>query len=490
MNPTRLLFDSNVFYACINISAQGQHPDAAQATRLMELINLHGCEAWLSDATHRDIDRAKNPALRAASHLRMRQWKKLEAIEVPCSLINRAGYQTPMSANDRVDSHMLAALDAHAVDFLITQDGALRRHAGRAGFSDRVMTIQGGIELLEQLFDTPTRFPTIDQIRAYQIDDTDPIFDSLRSEYPDFDAWFKKARLEQRHCLVIKERDQLDAMVILKTEVDRPHGLSGKVLKICTFKVAGHAKGSKRGELLLKSVFDHARTEDHDQVYLEVFGHHSHLIDLFERFGFFDCGASTARGELVLCKNRKPAASETSLDPLEYHRRFGPPSVLIRTAFVVPIQPRWHDLLFPEARSQGQLFSPPPSGNALLKAYLSRSPIRRIKPGALVMFYRSEDAQAVTAIGVVDNVLRSDDSADIRRFVGMRTVYSDAEIRDQCNGGNVLAILFRYDRMLPEPWALNQLCNIGVLRDAPQAIQQITREDALIWIRDQLGAPQ
>ena len=491
MTPLKLLFDTNVFYACVDISPGRQHSDAAQATRLMELVNNHGCEAWLTVATRRDIDRARSPELRHASHLRMRQWKTLEPLTVERGLIDQAGYQTPMSDNDTVDAHMLAALDAAAVDFLITQDRALRRHAANAGFGDRAMTIQGGIELLERLFDEPTRFPAVRPCRAYELPASDPIFQSLRADYARFNEWFDKVRREHRPCLVIEGEAGIDAVAVLKTETDQSHGLRGKVLKICTFKVAAHAEGAKRGELLLKSVFDHAKVQGHDRVYIETFTHHGRLVHLFDRFGFSDCGTTTDRGELVLGKSLRPTASDDSLDPLEYHRRFGPPAVLVRDAFIVPIQPRWHDVLFPEARRQGELFGPPPSGNAILKAYLTKSAIQQVGRGALVGFYRSEDAHAVTAVGVVDGLLRSSDPAAIRRFVGKRTVYTDAQIADQCTGGaGVLAVLFRHDRILREPWTLQQLIGVRALKDAPQTVQQIRNEEALSWIRSQLDAPR
>ena len=76
----------------------------------------------------------------------MRQWPTLDPLTVPPRLLDEARYQQPLLDNDEVDAHMLAALDAEAVDFLITQDRALRRHAAYAGLGDRTMTIQDGIE--------------------------------------------------------------------------------------------------------------------------------------------------------------------------------------------------------------------------------------------------------------------------------------------------------------------------------------------------------
>jgi len=490
MRPLKLLFDTNVFYACVDISPRHQHADAVQATVLVELLNRHECEAWLTAATRRDIDRASSLELRRASRLLMRQCKTIEPMSVSPQLLDKDAYKRPLSPNDDVDSHMLAALDAEAVDFLITQDRALRRHAGNAGLGDRTMTIQGGVELIERLFGTPTWFPTVSPCRAYELLVEDPIFDSLRVSYPGFNEWLRKASREHRRCFVIDGTSGLDAVAILKTETDDPHGLPGRILKICTFKVAAHAEEAKRGELLLKSVFDHAAIQDHDQIYLEVFSNHRRLVHLFERFGFSDYGERTDHGETVLRKDRRPKASDNILHPLEYHRRFGPPAVLVNDVFVVPIQPRWHRELFPEGRRQGELFGPTAPGNAMLKAYLSRSGIQSMIPGALVLFYRSEDVQAVTAIGVIDGLFRSNDPAAIRRFVEKRTVYTDDDLQGLCGDErSVLAILFRHDRLLVDVWTVDRLISIDALRSAPQTIQQVTNESALSWIKATLGAP-
>jgi len=491
MGLLKLLFDTNVFYACVDIAPGRRHPDSAVATRLLELLNRHGGEAWLTPATRRDIDRTSNTELRSASNLLMRQWLTLDPLTVPRRLLEAARYELPLGDNDDVDSHMLAALDAESVDFLITQDKALRRHAGYAGLGDRTMTITDGIELLERLLGESTPLPTVRPCAAYGLPAEDPLFERLRAGDSGFDVWFRRARQEHRPCFAIDGESGLDAVAILKTENDPRHGIGGTVLKISSFVVADGAEGAKREELLLKSVLDYAAGEEHDRIYIEIYPHHDRLVPLLEQFGFVDGGARTDRGEAVLCKDRRPAAADAQLDPLAYHRRFGPPALLVRNAFVVPIQPRWHDALFPEARPQPELFAPLAPGNAMLKAYLSGSNIQRVEAGALILFYRSEDRRAVTAVGVVDGVLRSNDPVEIRRFVGARTVYSDVQVHALCAGDRgVLAILFRHDRVLSAPWPLDEMVQADVVRDAPQTIQEVTNEAALSWIRQRLEAPR
>src|SRR5690606_5046770 len=134
---------------------------------------------------------------------------------------------------------------------------------------DRTLSITSAIELLQQLFETaPFDVPTLEELKGYQLDVRDPIFDSLKSDYPGFDEWFSKVQKEHRDCYVVRSPDcsQVDAIVTLKIEEDRPYDLSGRVLKICTIKVAAQSRGAKRGDLLLTAIFRSARSQDVESI--------------------------------------------------------------------------------------------------------------------------------------------------------------------------------------------------------------------------------
>ena len=90
---------------------------------------------------------------------------------------------------------MLCALWVDAVDFLVTDDNRLRRRGNRAGLADRIVTAAAAAELLEGLAPriTPPP-PAVEALISYQLRLEDPIFDSLRLDYPDFDSWMRKAR--------------------------------------------------------------------------------------------------------------------------------------------------------------------------------------------------------------------------------------------------------------------------------------------------------
>ena len=179
------------------------------------------------------------------------------------------------------------------------------------------------------------------------------------------------------------------------------------------------------------------------------------------------------------------------VDPLAYHLRYGPHAVDTTAAklYVVPIQPGYHEMLFPEAEGQGRLrfdTGQHPCGNAIRKAYLCNSATRQIQPGDMLLFYRSEDDQAVKVIGVVERWTASADPNEIARFVGKRTVYTFPDIRGLCRDGReTLAILFRQVDILKEPIALNTLLELGVLNGHPQQITYTEIEERS-WLQERL----
>ncbi len=222
-----------------------------------------------------------------------------------------------------------------------------------------------------------------------------------------------------------------------------------------------------------------------------VFERHTALVAMLEDFGFERNPGETPLGELAMVKRLTPAAG-AARDHFDYHSRFGPPAVDISRGdgvYVIPIQPRYHARLFPDhPREQARLLpDDDPFGNALRKAYLSRSPVAPLPRGATLLFYRSDDWRAIAAVGVVEHSMRSDDPATVAALAGQRTVYSYAEIESMVQP-TALAILFRQDRLLDPLWPFGDLQAAGVLNAPPQSITQVQSEDGVAWLTSRLAA--
>ena len=145
--------------------------------------------------------------------------------------------------------------------------------------------------------------------------------------------------------------------------------------------------------------------------------------------------------------------------------------------FLIPIIPEYHDRLFPDFKKRQMRITDYSEinipGNAIKKAYLSNSSITKIRPGDILLFYRSYDQKAITSIGVVDREpARTPDPDKVVAIVGQRSVYNYEEIKNKAQKP-VLVLLFRHHLNLPNPPNLNYLRNHKIIKDAPQSIMEL-----------------
>jgi hypothetical protein len=169
----------------------------------------------------------------------------------------------------------------------------------------------------------------------------------------------------------------------------------------------------------------------------------------------------------VLVKEHpRSAPNLPALPAPEYNRRFFPHFRRDRSVrkFIIPIQPTFHDTLFPDYYPhQQRLFTPPGSvGNAIKLAYLCHAQTNAISAGDIVLFYRTGDEKAATSIGVVDRFDVLDDAARIASLVSRRTVYSQQQIV-QLATRRTKVILFRLVEHLPNPVPYARLQHEGIV---------------------------
>lgn len=502
-----MLLDTNVYISLEPFAGQVE-PGLGPAADLVRLCNRQGHQLFVHPAS---IDDLREGTDRARLQQRLAEIAKFELLAespIPASLIALAGPSAD-GTNDHRDLRLLAALNARAVNYLVSEDNALRRRAVRAGLGQSVLTIADATDLLQSLEPragvTP---PRVEAIRTYALDLDQPIFGSLRADYDGFDQWLGQVQedWENRDALVIRDTQSTAyaALALLKrVESDCDYDFAQPVTKLSTFKVDSDHAGSRFGELLLKSIFSAAAERGTATLYVEAYPRHDVLIDFLADFGFLPSGHLTARGEVVLRKELRPADGIRPATGFDYHLLHGPPALDPRGRIhIIPIRPQWHEQLFPDAPVTRrpvpveQLSLPGlaaerthPWGNAIRKAYLSNAASRRLSPGDTLLFYRSQDVQHVTAVGVIEATLRSADPQEIIAAVGGRTVYSLEDITAMCRSGRpLLVLIFRQDRFIDPPWTLTELQTQGVTRTWPQSITTVTGSGAT-WVRSQLESP-
>lgn len=439
----------------------------------------------------KDIKRDKNEERK---ELRKTLIHKYQLLESPptVSILDSEVIGAPQNGtNSWVDNNLLASLKGELIDYLVTEDIGIHKKAKRLNLESRVLLLADAVVLIKDFFDTtPSPPPTIKNKFIYEINTEDSIFNSLRDDYGGFDQWLVKCKREQRRAYIAtsSDRENISAIAIIKREDVLPNGTKGKILKICTFKVSTDAGGNKLGELLLKAIFEYLALNKYEYAYFTTYAKQGHLIEFAKDFGFYKINNSNSGEELAFCKSLKFNSSGIdTLSPFDFHLKFGPrvTSFNGNSTFIIPIKPHFHDILFPEINKQLLLFPEIlPCGNSIRKAYLSHSLSRKIKRGDNILFYRSQDTQAVTCIGIAEDTFWSDKANEIAQYVGSRTVYTFSTIQELCTKP-VLAVKFRLVKPLDQAIQLRTLRKHGIVNGQPQSITQISPE-SIEWLKKQI----
>lgn len=485
----RLLLDTNVLIALEPALPGAGEPGLVLAAELARLASVQGHQLIVHPATIGDLARDKRPERAETRRQVLKKYVELVGPPPITTHIETVAGRAEQGTNDWVDHALLAALMGDAVDYLVTEDRGLHSKAHRLEIENRVLTVSTVVSVLRDLYDTtPEPPPSVRAVACHELDASDAIWDSLRDDYPDFDAWFTACKRRGRPAWVVDSAARHAGVAIIKPDQDPgEYGLVGKTLKLCTMKVCSDFNGNRFGELLLRAVFDYAFENGFEQIVTTVFPRQWELIGLLGAFGFFDRGANE-RGERVMAKRLLPRDEEVQeLDGLEFNIRFGPQAVKVsgERVFIVPIRPTWHRLLFPELEMSG-LDGCRPCGNSIRKAYLSHSATRTVGAGAVLLFYRSQDWRAVDVVGVVEDVLCSQDANEVARFVGRSTVFDYDSIQRLCSRSETIALRFRQATILGASDRLHYrtLKENGVINGPPMTIQALAGGEQ--WLKQQI----
>ena len=270
----------------------------------------------------------------------------------------------------------------------------------------------------------------------------DPFFDSLKAAYPNsFARWFNSKGDEEVYVVIDNSR-RLSGMIYLKaesgaiTDIDPPLP-TGNWLKVGTLKIEG--RGTKLGERVLKKVLDTAIAGAMTGVYVTVFELHAELITLFEKYGFLRYATkTTADGrELVLVRRLDKHSGDIISDYPFLHTKG-------RRAWMLAVYPAYHSQLLPNSilnNEPREILRDVSHTNTIHKAYIGRVPLNQMRPGDLIVVYRTSDGEGpafyrsvATSVCVVEDVRSKQDFSSVEQFVSYaapHSVFSRDQLRNQ-----------------------------------------------------------
>lgn len=494
----RILIDTNIF-----IYREQDQVLSTDLTRLLQILNEIRTELVVHPSSIRELQRDLNTKRRKINLSKINVYSHLENPPDPTH-DEEYSQLIGLSKNhhDLVDNILLYAIYRDAVDFFITEDQALHKKSKLVDLEDRVFFISEAVRHFsnwlpsKESIHTP---PAFVEDNLYNLDLKDPIFNSLREDYPGFNKWFKEKAQDGRKCFVNRRSDNsIGAIFVPKIEDEAipsiPPFPKKKRLKIATMKVT-HI-GNKIGELILKVAVEIALKNRISEIYLTTFPKHIQLIDLICEYGFRNKAILPHEygNENVYLKNLHTKKNEISpLSPLKISCKYYPTyydGTSVRK-FLIPIRPEYHEQLFADyfPRKQLKLHERKGElrveGNTIKKAYLTHSKIMKINTGDIVLFYRSKDQKKITSLGVVDSFFpRISRTEEILRIIGKRSVYSHDEI--EMFEKPLSIILFRHHFYLNNELTLSNLKDANILSWAPQSITEID-DQKYFWIKQRGG---
>lgn len=453
-------------------------------TNFIRLCNAHGYQLLYHPASVADIERDPNEDRRNRTLVRLGQYSQLQAGPA-------CPWNTPQtSVNDACDNEILYALERNAAHALVTEDQGLHRKARERGLSNRVYFIQTANDWLCRLHEPgDVQLPYISDVELHTLTNQldEPFFNSIRAGYDGFNDWFRHKAMEGRRAWIYRDGvDQKIAAICIyalqtnEAITDDGQVLRGRSLKLCTFKVGETVRGRKIGELFLRAAFKYATNHQCESIFLHANnGQQTQLTALIEDFGFRHTG--DYRGDAVYVKAHPPSPPALLIDPFQYVKLYYPHYMSGDNIqkFLVPIQPQFHEILFPDYQDPGHaLPDDHPQrhvGNAIKLAYLCHTPNKQPRPGDIVLFYRSRDMRALTTLGVVESYDWSGSADEIARIVSRRTVYTDQQIETMAES-ETKVMLFRLICHFEPALQYSELKRLRIARGPIQSITKISDE--------------
>lgn len=332
-------------------------------------------------------------------------------------------------------------------------------------------------------------------MKLYKFSDiniSDPFFNTLKVDYPEFSEWFSKKSKSGAQAYIKKNTSGLlEAFLYLKKETEEvtdvnPPMPAANRLKVGTLKIEAH--NTRLGEGFIKKIMQSATYIKAEEIYVTVFPKHEPLIKLLKRYGFVEYGTKGKEDnpELVFVKDMKNLSGDVLLDYPFVH-------INGKRKFVLAINPEFHTPLFPdsilntELRNKDYLVRDVAHTNSIHKIYLSyMTGLDQLQRGDILLIYRTKDkgsanySSVITSICVVEEVKTTNNFVSIDEYLKYTNSYSifqDATLRALYSKPNLVVIKMTYNVAFNRRVIRKELLEkVGLNKDIYWGFFQITDE--------------
>jgi len=418
----KALLDTNIIIHREAVTP-GVNADVGTLFKWLDRLKYEKC---IHPVTVEEIGGHGDPKVVKAMAIKLGSYIQLQTTAPIADEVKAVADELDADPNDVGDTALLNEVFASRVDILITEDKKIHTKARRLGLEAKVFNIERFLEraVAENPDQVDYKVLSVRRELFGNINLRDPFFDSFRADYEGFDVWFNKKAND--YAYVCKRDEEIGGFLFVKIE-DRSENYSDMVpplppakrLKIGTLKVV--LNGRRLGERFLKIVFDNARINKVEEIYVTIFDRseeQERLIDLLLGWGFKKHGVKRSRSGEEVVFVRSFRKDEQAIDPKQHY----PWLWKDRKVYVVPIKPEFHTELLPDSILRTEDLSDhmdgEPHQNAISKVYVSHTMNRDLRPGDTLIFYRTGGMYkgVATTIGIVESVIDPVPDFDTLRF--------------------------------------------------------------------------
>lgn len=299
---------------------------------------------------------------------------------------------------------------------------------------------------------------------------SDPFFDSLKKDYPEFANWYNGKALQGDEAYTFEDEFGLCAFLYFKDYESEEIKLTDRIIppcgriKIRTLKLDFRHHGRRLGEGAIGIALWKWQESPAEQIYLTVYESHTDLINLLTRYGFKCLGTlhknsadTLAQKEMVFMKDKKDIDFSTPLTAFPFLKGD------FSYAGMLPVNDVYHDRMFPysELKNTQQEFWDEAAGNGISKVYVGAPQnVNAFYCGEPVFIYRKYTGagsktykSCVTSFATISGIKVIKDSRkellsfeEFKNACGNKTIFTESELQSFYRyHDNVVVIEFVYN---------------------------------------------
>lgn len=484
----RVLLDTNII-----IHREGHKTSNYSVARLYKWLDKLGCIKIVHPYTKMEILKYNDEQVRKSFDVKLESYQELTVDNKISEEFINVLKDFKDNENSQIDNHMLYQVYVGRVDIFITEDKGIHQKATLLGIKSKVFNTNTFISWATSEYPDLLDYKVlaIKQMKFGDINLSDHFFDTFRDDYINFDKWFLSKCDELAY--VCNFSDEINGFLYIKTEYPNenyinisPQFAPKKRLKIGTFKV--ESTGIRVGERFLKIIFDNAKIQNVDEIYVTIFNHRESLIgliSLLERWGFVLFGEKTSPSgiEKVYIKNMKmynKSVSSKQNFPLINNDA---------NKFLLPIYPKYHTQLFPDSILNNEDMELTLTNSAhqyaLQKVYITAAPTNNINSSDIALIYRIGEpgtikkySSVVSTIAIIDEILYPKTKEKFIEECNNRSVFCKSELEQLWNKNYRCIVKLLYYKSLNKRLILDSLYDLGVVNppSGPRPFHQLTNE--------------